>query len=330
MTAPSHDLSREEAQEILQKHLPGAEVESLEDFSPSSHIVRINDGRAYLLKLATSTSNTSAPIYAPNSIAAQYSLLTHLAAQPQFPSLPIPSPVAHGIYAEHSYLLTSLPPRASTSNLRSLSSIRVHLSPRASALVDLQIGQFLHRLHEVQNDWFGPPALESEGLWVWQEVFVLLLEDALDRAGSLELGLDVPALRRMLSRAIGSFVFDDAEVPSFVWFIGSEDDIYVFQPESGDTDDVKVVLMLADVENALWADPALERLFAEPSQALLEGYDAHPPLFEFPRQRTKRLWYTLYTALVRLDLGGLQGDEQIRARETAKRVAEELQNATSY
>lgn len=218
MAASYPDLTREEAQDILQKHLPGAEVRSLEDFSPSTHIVRLSDGRAYLLKLATSTADSSAPVYAPNSILEQYTLLAHLATQPQFPSLPIPAPVAHGRYAEHVYLLTSLPPTASASNLRSISSIRSQLSPRAVALVDLQIGQSLHRLHEIQNDWFGPPALESEGIWVWQEVFVLLLEDALDRAGPLELGLDVPALRRLLSRAIGSFVFDDAEVPSLVWF----------------------------------------------------------------------------------------------------------------
>ncbi|VDC03795.1 unnamed protein product [Peniophora sp. CBMAI 1063] len=330
MATSSRTLTREEAQEILQRHLPGAEIKSLEDFSPSSHIIRLGDGRAYLLKLTSSTKDSNAPLYAPNSISAQHALLAHLAAQPQFPSLPIPSPIAHGDHAGHSYLLTCFPDRATTPNLRSLSSIREHMSPRAVALADLQLGQYLHRLHEVQNDWFGPPALESEGLWVWQEVFVLLLEEALDRAGSLGLALDIPALRRLLSRAIGAFVFDDAEVPSFVWFAGGYDDVYVSQPESEDPDSVEIAMILADVENALWADPALERLFANPSQALLEGYDAHPPLFEFPRQHTKRLWYTLYTALVQLLIGRLGGDQESQARETAERVANELQNATSY
>ena len=147
----SHDLTQEEAQEILRAHLPGVKVQSLETFSASSHIVRLANGQEYLLKLVPSAQHASKPIYAPNTIPAQYALLCHLSTQPQGSSLPIPTPVAHGSCAEKLYLLTGLPDRASTPGLRTLSSVRAQLSPRAIALVDLQIGRFLHRLHDVQN-----------------------------------------------------------------------------------------------------------------------------------------------------------------------------------
>jgi len=190
-------------------------------------------------------------------------------------------------------------------------------------IAELKLGAMLHILHEVQNDWFGPPKMEADALISWQEAFVLMLEDALDAAGKTELKLDISGLRALLSRAIGAFVFDDVEVPSLLWFTGSEEDVYVSAGE-----DPEIVLALVGMEYALWGDPLLEHLFTSPSPALLEGYET--PLISYPRQQTKRLWYTLYSALVvLLDSVNEQGRKGW-ALEAMSQAAEKLKHAPCY
>jgi hypothetical protein len=54
----------------------------------------------------------------------------------------------------------------------------------------------------------------------------------------------------------------------------------------------------------------MERLLIEPSAAILEGYGGS--FVVFPRQKKKRIWYTLYTALVALLQEGDQADDAVR------------------
>ncbi|TFY80232.1 hypothetical protein EWM64_g3785 [Hericium alpestre] len=120
---------------------------------------------------------------------------------------------------------------------------------------------------------------------------------ALNRSRSRSLSLVLVLARlffRSLSRAIGFFLFDDVEVPSLVWFTGSEDDIIV----DVEDDEVKIQALL-DFSHALWGDPMQERLFRvepKPSVATWEGYGGDPIVFQ--KQETKGLWYNLYEALV--------------------------------
>ena len=144
------------------------------------------------------------------------------------------------------------------------------------------------------------------------------------------------ALRRYLSRAIGFFLFDDCEVPSLVSFVGDEHSTFVdFDLDAGDPEEQEVrVTSFASVGHALWGDPLLETLFLEPSAAFVEGYGG--PLVVFARQKTKRLWYTLFLALVvlvqakRAGLG--EGDhEKVKwAYETAEKSVDALKDAPCY
>jgi len=62
----------------------------------------------------------------------------------------------------------------------------------------------------------------------------------------------------------------------------------------------QLALLLLSFAHLLYGDPLLERAFSPseaPSNALLEGYGAPPPIV-FPHQRTKRMWYDLYLGLV--------------------------------
>ncbi|KIM43704.1 hypothetical protein M413DRAFT_387085 [Hebeloma cylindrosporum] len=196
------------------------------------------------------------------------------------------------------------------------------LSLEETLLIDLQIGKFLGQLHSgVQNDWFGLPQLNEpkEPSYSWQEKFTLLLETLLSECQSREVDLPYEEIRRYLSRAIGFFLFDDVDVPSLVWLTGSEDDIYVFAPAqvqgSPNGKESGIAAILPNVAHALWGDPLLETFFLPPapSTAVLEGYTGSGGghLNVFPRQKTKRLWYTVFLALVVLrerEAAGLEID----------------------
>ena len=183
------------------------------------------------------------------------------------------------------------------------------LSLEETLLIDLQIGKFLGQLHSgVQNDWFGLPQLDEpkEPSYNWQEQFTFLLETLLSECQSHEVDLPYEEIRGYLSRAIGFFLFDDVDVPSLVWLTGSEDDIYIFAPSQVQTSPngkkSGIAAILPNVAHALWGDPLLETFFLPPapSPAVLEGYigSGGGHLNAFPRQKTKRMWYTMFLALV--------------------------------
>jgi hypothetical protein len=91
-------------------------------------------------------------------------------------------------------------------------------------------------------------------------------------------------------------------VPSLVWFTGSEDDIYVFEAAPAGKKNGTIATVLPNFAHALWGDPLLETFFLPPapSAAVLEGYTGSGggQLIVFPRQKTKRLWYTIFLALI--------------------------------
>jgi hypothetical protein len=214
-------------------------------------------------------------------------------------------------------------------NPETLAEVRPRLSEQQIALVYLQLGVHLREVHDgVQNDWFGLPRSPNEvkkgalpelsalGLpadlpdsaFSWQETFVELLEDRLhelkEKLTPTFSGEEIEAIytriHLLLSRAIGSFLFDDAEVPCLTCpLVSLVNEQLVFVKGEGQVG-VTFILPFHALERALWGDSALEWAFTlfESSlgelerRALLEGYGRDP--FMFKRQRTKRAWYDLY------------------------------------
>ncbi|EGN94412.1 hypothetical protein SERLA73DRAFT_77810 [Serpula lacrymans var. lacrymans S7.3] len=247
------------------------------------------------------------------------------------------------------------------------------------ALIDVQLGIYLKELHGVQNEYFGVPdspysstdtsttpsfsipgftgAEGADGFnfdedltqYSWQDTFTLLLDTLLDELSTSsqsditkyvpDIQAHIPAIRAHLARAMGSFLFDDVEMPSLLWVTGAEEDVFVvvprammdqLQPEfdelsSSSHFDPSVAYILPTFTHALWGDPLLEALFMppRPSWPFAQGYTRESinvndeltnlaatvsedsslgvvdnPLIVFPRQRTKRIWYTLYLALL--------------------------------
>jgi hypothetical protein len=78
----------------------------------------------------------------------------------------------------------------------------------------------------------------------------------------------------------------------------------------------------------------LETLFMPPgpSQALLEAYmDGGGPLIAFPRQRTKRIWYTLFLAgIVLVEEAGKDDCKVGWATELIRECVEKLKDAPCY
>lgn len=180
---------------------------------------------------------------------------------------------------------------------------------------------FIPFAFSVDNGGVGQETEEDWSRYSWQDTFVLMLEELLaeltgadghtvlfDLRG--ELGIDVEELRRYLSRAIGAFLFDDVEVPGIIWVTGNEADVFVSlsplgnaSTESQDSEaGADIAYLLPTFSHTLWGDPLMEAWFIPPgpSQAINEGYFGGEGgrLIVFPRHKTKRVWYTIYLALL--------------------------------
>ncbi|GBE84197.1 hypothetical protein SCP_0601750 [Sparassis crispa] len=332
-------VTLDQAQRILDHHrnesMPISSFEEVKGsgysaFTPTTtYEVVLSDTSAYLLKVARAPSNL-AGIYAPNTLAVEHTFLQQLA---QYTSIPQPTPHALDTslaLLPHHYLLLSRPRGLPLSHVRA----RGLLSERQALMLQLRMGAYLKQLHGVQNDWFGLPAQAGDALYSWQEAFTGLLEDLLEEAHMR--GVDAPYadVRGFLSRAIGFFLFDDCEVPSLVSFTGDEDAVLLdIDPDAPAQADEVVITSFLSFSHALWGDPLLETLFLNPSAALVEGYGG--PLVLFARQKTKRIWYTLFLAVAVLVQAKREemADEDKRvvwARETLAKCIEDLKDAPCY
>jgi len=325
------DLTPLEAKAILAAHLPQPPTElpvvSLvlsTDADPAarasfhSYLIHISTPAAsYLVTLQISEplEDTDVPFSAPSSLQAQYNLLcslhAHVSSGPPPIPLPFPVPVALNTDVPHPYMLARLlVPLTTSVPLRQLAAVRDSLPPEGAASLDLRLGVALRTLHNLQSEWCGPPTLEKEGLYSWQEAFALLIEEALSAAelAGLVSAADLTTLRSYLARAIGAFLFDDVEVPSLVALTTGAESVFITDADG----EPQLALLLPSLAHVLYGDPLLERAFSpseSPSRALLEGYGAPPPIV-FARQHTKRMWYDLYLGLVVLLGARRVGEDQ--------------------
>ena len=295
---------------------------------------------SYLLVVSLPPTKTSD--YSLNALATIKDLYTKIVSQTS-----IPLPQYHELdtrmtLVPFQYILFSSPPADGIVLSDARKSNR--LSDKANARIDLQLGLYLRQLHAIQNDWFGLPTADGrdpvDPSYSWQESITLFLESILMELESLTAskeGLDLPFedIRKALSRAIGFFLFDDVEVPSLTGYTISEENILITIPP-GSEDEPQVVMFPLPIR-ALWGDPMMETLFIPPgpSKALLEAYkDGGGPLFIFPRQRTKRLWYTFFlagTVLVEASAQQNRDEEMVAwAKEVLQECTQKLKDAPCY
>lgn len=270
-------------------------------------------------------------MYQTNSLEHEYELGQLLSQQPDIPQPKTITLDTSTSIVPFPYLLLAHPQGIPLSLARSSGRLT---SPQ-SLLLDLRLGSLFKSIHDkVQNDWFGLPSQGNDELYSWQEAFTWQLEGLLNELH--EAGEDFPYedIRRYLSRAIGFFLFDDCEVPSLISFLGDEDSIFVdFDLDTPSSQDEIPVTSLYSLSHALWGDPLLETMFLNPSDAFLEGYGQN--LTIFARQKTKRMWYTLFLALHvivhdRRSKDTHQGNKVEWARETLRKCTADLKDAPCY
>ncbi|KAJ7100650.1 hypothetical protein B0H15DRAFT_816865 [Mycena belliarum] len=347
MDADPPSITIEQAQAVVDKQFTEPSA-TIVDFTQVSHGFSYTPGMTtYLLDLAISSnagathssflvvsaeppSNPDLP-WAPNALSLFPQLIGAVRTNT---SIPISAPTLDATHTllPYTYLITPIYELTST-HLVPLSQARARLlTPEQQALVDLQLGTYLGELHSgAQNDWFGlpSPAPPADPSYDWQETFTALLEGLLDAVPVPE----TPLLRAPLARAISSFLFADVDVPVLVWCTGSADDVFLAFTPAGT---FNAFAILPAVPHALWGDPLLEAYFAGDgaSAAFWEGYKAARgveggALLAFPRQRTKRVWYDVFLALIvlRERRGRPDDDKALWARETLRTSAERLQDA---
>ncbi|KAF8956593.1 hypothetical protein BDZ97DRAFT_1907154 [Flammula alnicola] len=355
-------LSKEQAEKIIRKHVAGhgqSLVRLITEIKNKGYSYTAN-ARTYILDLSHVDQDDNTPPscscfvtierpnaeehgdYRPNSLPVVHKVISHIRSHTD---IPIPDSTLDTTLelAPFNILLSPASPITSA-DIIPLSTARKSgfLSPEDAVLVDLQIGKFLGQLHSgVQNDWFGLARLDEprEPSYSWQETFTHLLETLLHEFQSAGVELPYEDIRRYLSRAIGFFLFDDVEVPSLIWLTGSEDDIYISLPSHPATKTHGIAAILPNVAHALWGDPLLESFFLPPapSTALVEGYTGSGGrrLITFPRQKTKRIWYSLFLALIvlkerRSEATALSEGDQSWALDTIQKSVEALANAPCY
>ncbi|KAF5366276.1 hypothetical protein D9758_005664 [Tetrapyrgos nigripes] len=364
-------ITPENAQQLVQKAFPDVphshvditEIPTKGSFCYSQTI------RTYILSLSTSPDSPSSHItfltictsedsnspYPPNTLPVFAHLISLIRSQTPVPLSP-PVLDTSLTVLPHPYLL-SPPEEIQLSSIITLSSARQQklLSPEQEAVVDFGLGQLLAQLHsQVQNDWFGralgPDTTPAEPSYSWQETFTSLLESLLSHLQSpsfsqaIQSQIPFNELRLYLGRAIAFYLFDDVEVPSLVWFTGSEDDIYIFKPtaSTNPSDLPTIAAFLPSLTHAIWGDPLLETFFlpskgkgGELPSAVMEGYreGGGEILQAFPRQKTKRLWYNVFLALlVLIERSAFDEEDERRgwALETLKDSALQLKDAPCY
>ncbi|KAJ2912740.1 hypothetical protein MD484_g7676, partial [Candolleomyces efflorescens] len=365
--SPSQDitLSIESVEKLIRKHvlsndLTVVRLAEVKDYGYRIYAIDLHGGDKGGTKTTTascfltiSKSDSSTETNSPNPLAVIQNLLTLIRGKTSIPISDSILDTSHDIIP-YDFLL-SPPTPFSSSDIITLHEAKAQglLDAKHEAVIDLQIGQLLAQLHSnVQNDWYGRPALKgqepSDPSYNWQETFTLLFDTLLCRVK--DKGYDLPQfgdIQASMSRAIAYYLFDDVEVPSLIWFTGSDADIYLSLPSSPSTKTPGIVAILPSMPYTLWGDPLLEtfflKLYLDSSKAILEGYTGSGggPLVALPRQKTKRVWYTLYLALTVLDgylpspspssdAQEIPEDKKKWAEETVSKCTEILKTAPCY
>ncbi|KAF5354049.1 hypothetical protein D9756_007211 [Leucocoprinus leucothites] len=214
-SAPTLEITLEQAQIIIRKLLPGHDQSSvckLTDIRSKGFSFTAGT-RIYIIDLIKSTNDsgrhgpsdhpassvstsserqsecacfltithptTCSGEYNPNTLPVIHDLLNSIRAKTEIPLTESILDTSLSLIPYHFLLSgTTITP---SDHLLSVTDARKSglLSEKASSFLDLELGKFLGQLHaNVQNDWFGVPLLEkpAEPSYAWQETFTNLLE----------------------------------------------------------------------------------------------------------------------------------------------------------
>jgi hypothetical protein len=177
-----------------------------------------------------------------------------------------------------------------------------------------------------------------ERLLSWQDAFLLMLEEALDGAfpaGTTDANAAADAaraaaVRALLVRALGAFVFEDVEWPHLAACVpDASTDVLLTSAPDDPAGALEIACALpVGLPRARWGDPLLDRALRgppAPSGAFLAGYTgADDTLVPRARERAKALWYRVLDAAVVLADARAAGAESADGGHEAERARREI------
>ncbi len=152
-----------------------------------------------------------------------------------------------------------------------LSAVSARLPGPIRARVDASLGRHVRALSDsCTGSAFGPPAsvLSGEGAPSWRTAFACMLEGALRDAEDMLVTIQYDVIRaHFLAHAA---LLHEVKTPRLVLLdVGDERNILIDEQTGA-------IVGLTGFGNAVWGDPLLASVFANPSAAFCEGYGATP------------------------------------------------------
>ncbi len=190
--------------------------------------------------------------------------------------------------------------------------VRSELSPAEQEAIDLELGAYFRRIHEIKGTEFGYYLPNPSNAPVWEDAFIALMHDVLQdgRDAGIRLPMAYEELEAELERR--REILREVKTPRLVHWDSWPGNVFVKNGR---------VESLIDFERALWADPLMEHGFGKfwDSDAFARGYAAEnakriqgdgapvsvssPSAFSLPEgspesQNVRRALYALYLDLV--------------------------------
>lgn len=281
-------VTAEQAAAIVDRHLPGTALveftECTEGWFNAVHRLRLDDGRALVLKIAP-PADVPVLRYEHDIITTEVEALRTVAAHT---SAPVPDIVAWdptGEVLPSPYILMTACPGLL------LQSTRGSLPADASQRIDDQILGLLAEINTITGPHFGRPAPTAPRHARWSDAFAALVDDLL--ADAADAGVDLPVAHDEIRTIVQAHQasLDEASTPKMVHWDLWDPNVFI------DAHTQRVTGII-DFERVLWADPLIEAQFTGARtmghRTAAYGFD----LFAAPGAAARRRLYDLYLYLV--------------------------------
>ncbi|MGW7548233.1 phosphotransferase family protein [Streptomyces sp. NPDC054770] len=293
------------------------ETELTDGWFNTAYLVRLDDGRAAVVKLAPPAE---APVlrYERGIMGTEALVYRHLA---DLADGTVPAPEL--LYQGEDFLAVSV--LAGTP----WDKAAEQLPPATASALRRELGAITARLHTLtsQDGRFGYPAPEAKlSAADWRTAFTAMVDALLQDADRWDSDLGVPAAGIRTLVAEGGQALDQVTEPRLVHFDLWPGNIFV-DDRAGDPR----ITGLIDHERAFWGDPAAELVSLEfggdigPDSDLVAGYRAAGGSLDFsPALRHRLALYSLYLGLILVVECGPRGYDGNHADWTRSYLAERI------
>jgi aminoglycoside phosphotransferase (APT) family kinase protein len=282
-------VSLANAQAIVNAHFGDAAAlldfkELTEGYFNAAYYLKLNDGRAYVLKIAPPASARILR-YERNIMRAEVEVMRLVGSST---SMPVPEVYVYDTSKAHltsDYFIMAYVPGTP------LHTLRASLTDAENAAIDRTLGGYLREMNALHNTTFG--YYVGAQFATWRTAFPAMLRGVLDdaRAIGTQLPCSCDALYAGMARHFDCL--DAVTTPQLVHWDLWDGNIFVDEA-------TRRINGIIDFERALWGDALMEINFLSlaHSVAFHEGYGT--AMLDTPNQQERRLLYNVYLFLILL------------------------------